>query len=123
MSRAELGRWGEDVAAEYLGSLGWVILERNWCAVRSVAGVAGELDIIAVDGETLVVVEVKTRAGGLYDDPAEAVTRAKLAKMRSLTRAWLSGSERYWPTVRFDVVSVHRDDIDDRRIRHLRGVF
>ncbi|PVY32905.1 putative endonuclease [Williamsia muralis] len=109
--------WGEDAAAEYLVGLGWVLVQRNWrCRY-------GELDVIAVDGDALVVVEVKTRTGSLYGDVAEAVTVAKYQRMRRLAGVWLREQGRRWPVVRFDVVAVQLDSKDSVSISHLRGVF
>ncbi|MEO9327738.1 YraN family protein [Gordonia aurantiaca] len=120
--RAHVGRLGEDAAAEYVGSLGWVVLERNW------RNRYGELDLIAADGPVLVVVEVKTRAGRTYDDPVMAVTPEKLVRMRRLTRMWLAEQEPKWAQVRFDVISVRLDGFAPdgparMRIRHHRGVY
>ncbi|AZZ81920.1 MULTISPECIES: YraN family protein [Gordonia] len=124
--RAHVGKLGEDIAAEFVGSLGWVVLERNW------RNRYGELDLIAVDpqdraGPTLVVVEVKTRASRTFDDAVMAVTPDKLARMRRLARTWLTGQERRWHQIRFDVISVQLDGFtpDDAaavRVRHHRGV-
>ena len=59
-----VGRFGEDVAANVLLDAGFSILERNWHAAGIAGGdVRGELDIVARDGDALVVVEVKTRSG------------------------------------------------------------
>lgn len=119
---ARVGRLGEDLAAEYVRDLGWEIVERNW------RNRYGELDLIAVDGPQLVVVEVKTRASHVFDDPAAAVTPTKLARMRRLTRLWLAEHRGAgWQSIRFDVLSVQLDSRDpsagDRaRIRHHRGV-
>ena len=78
-----LGRFGEDVAARYLTAAGLVILERNWrCS-------AGELDIIAADGPTLVFCEVKTRSSTLFGSPAESVTPVKAGRIRHLALRWL----------------------------------
>ncbi|PYE14045.1 uncharacterized protein UPF0102 [Williamsia limnetica] len=64
-SRREVGQLGEDLAADFLDGLGWVVLVRNWrCRY-------GELDLIAAEGPDLVVVEVKTRSGALFGDVAE----------------------------------------------------
>ena len=101
-----IGQIGEDIAAEYVATLGWQILARNW-RTRN-----GELDLIAADGDTLVVVEVKTRASRTYTDPLGAVTPQKLRRMRLLARQWLAQQERFWETVRFDVVSVQLDVAD-----------
>ncbi len=114
-----LGRYGEDVACRHLLTTGWEILERNWrCG-------AGEIDIVARDGEALVVVEVKTRSSDTFGSPQEAVTPAKVARLRTLAAMWLSGPGVYRrpPTeVRVDVVAVRRPTRGPAVVEHLRGV-
>ena len=79
-----LGKSGEQAAAEYLESSGLRILDRNWrCAT-------GEIDIVAVDRQTLVVAEVKARTSTRYGTPIEAVSRAKRARLRRLAVQWLN---------------------------------
>ena len=63
----ELGKWGEELAATYLEEKGYVILERDWKSGHH------DLDIVAKDGDTLVIVEVKTRRNRLFGDPEEAI--------------------------------------------------
>ena len=58
-SHNELGKWGEDIAADYLQRQGYTIIERNWKSGHR------DLDIIALDGQTLVIAEVKTRGNRL----------------------------------------------------------
>jgi putative endonuclease len=111
-----LGRYGENVAAGYLQAAGLEILERNWrCS-------AGEIDIVAKDGETVVVCEVKTRSGEAFGDPVEAVTRAKAARLRRLAALWLSTRGVRAQEIRVDVVGVHRGRRGAASVRHLRGV-
>ncbi|MGN6444532.1 YraN family protein, partial [Amnibacterium sp.] len=78
----DLGRRGEEEAAAYLADLGYRIIERNW-RCRS-----GEIDIVAMDGAELVIVEVKTRSGRGFGDPLEAVDPAKLTRLCVLAGAW-----------------------------------
>lgn len=78
----DLGRRGEDEAATYLTSLGYRIVDRNWRCPR------GEIDIVALDGGELVVVEVKTRSSRAYGDPLEGVTAEKLTRLCVLAGAW-----------------------------------
>lgn len=114
--RQRLGRLGEDLAAGHLLGLGMRVIERNWrCRL-------GELDIVAMDGECLVVCEVKTRSGRSHGDGAEAVTWRKLARLRQLGAAWLA--ERRWPVaeMRIDVVSVTLARSGEAAIDHLTGV-
>ncbi|MGW9266867.1 YraN family protein [Gordonia terrae] len=120
--RGHIGRLGEDVAADYATSLGWVVLDRNWRTRY------GELDLVACEGSILVIVEVKTRASRTYDDPVMAVTPTKLTRMRRLARLWLAAQDRRWSQIRFDVVSVRLDqaapdDLARARVRHHRGVY
>jgi putative endonuclease len=111
-----LGRYGEDVAASYLRSVGLEILERNWRCP------AGEIDIVAQDGETLVVCEVKTRSGDAFGNPVEGVTPAKAARLRRLAALWLAAREVRFPEIRVDVVGVLRGPRGPATVEHLRGV-
>ncbi|HEX4018836.1 MAG TPA: YraN family protein [Frankiaceae bacterium] len=119
-----VGRFGEQTAARYLEAAGLTIVERNWRAPR-VAGsdLRGELDLVACEGDALVVVEVKTRSGTGFGTPAEAVTADKARRVRRLAVAWLAGhpGERR-TSVRFDVVSVVRGP-EGVTVEHLRGAF
>ncbi|WP_169077494.1 YraN family protein [Microcella alkalica] len=77
-----LGRTGEQLAVDHLIDQGFEIIERNW-RCRD-----GEIDIVAREGRTTVVVEVKTRGGTAYGHPLEAITPVKLARLRRLAGAW-----------------------------------
>jgi putative endonuclease len=113
----ELGRWGEQIAADFLTGQGMVVLSRNWRCRW------GELDLVAADGGRLVVCEVKTRSGTGYGHPAEAVTRRKMGRIRQLTRCWLAEHRVRWCEVRFDVLSVLWLSDGEPCVEHLRGVF
>ena len=95
-----LGRWGEDLAAEYLRRKGYRILAANWrCRL-------GELDLVAEDGTYLCFVEVKERKNAAYGPAAAFVDRRKQEKLRAAAMLYLS---RY-PTdlqPRFDVVEIY----------------
>ncbi|EFQ83152.1 putative TIGR00252 family protein [Aeromicrobium marinum DSM 15272] len=95
-----LGRYGEQVAATHLISIGMVVLDRNWTCRH------GEIDLVARDGQTLVICEVKTRTSTRYGGPFEAVTGAKAARLRRLAAAWLQAHDVDPPSLRIDVVSV-----------------
>jgi len=115
--RAELGARGEAVAARYLERRGLVVLDRNWRCRE------GEIDLVATDGATLVIVEVKTRSGLGYGGPAEAVTRQKLARMRRLAQLWLAAHRMGWVDVRFDVVAVLARPGSAVEVEQYPGVF
>ncbi len=111
-----LGRYGEDVASRHLVESGFAILERNWRCD------AGEIDIVARDGDTLVVCEVKTRRGNRFGTPLEAVTPHKVARLRRLAYRWLADRQVRAPSIRLDVVGVLRHDRGAAEVIHLRGV-
>jgi putative endonuclease len=111
-----LGRLGEDAAAEHLGRMGWVIIDRNWrCA-------EGELDIVARDGPELVVCEVKTRSSTGFGTPAEAVTPAKATRLRRLADRWLAAHGIRTSSVRIDIVGLVAVGRGRFSIDHHRGV-
>ena len=112
-----LGAMGEELAASALTAAGMRILDRNWRCRH------GELDLVAVDGDTIVFVEVKTRSGLGFGSPAEAVTYAKQRRIRMLAQRWLADSDRHWPHVRFDVVAVLVDRRREPAVTHLPAVF
>ncbi|MGN6605717.1 MAG: YraN family protein [Jatrophihabitans sp.] len=117
-----VGRFGEDLAARHLQQAGLTLLDRNWrCHTRDLRG---ELDIVALDGATVVFVEVKTRSTLAFGRPSEAVTPVKLARLRRLAAHWLAEQtdEVRWREVRFDVVSVLRRSPTGPVVEHLAGV-
>jgi putative endonuclease len=111
-----VGAYGERVAVRLLTEAGIDVVDRNW------RGESGEIDIVAMDGDDIVVVEVKTRSGTGFGHPAEAVTRAKLARLRRLAAEWLSAHEVHAAGVRIDVVAVIRHRAGAATVEHLRGV-
>jgi putative endonuclease len=119
VGRTEVWRAGEDLAAAHLTSLGWRIVERNWrCA-------AGELDIIAVQPgrpDVVVFCEVKCRRGTAFGQPVEAITQAKLAKLRELTLHWLRAQDRPAPSIRVDAIGVLLPRDAPPTIDHRRGI-
>jgi len=115
--RQELGEKGEEIAARYLVSRGYRILERRYRVAE------GEIDIIACQGKNLVFVEVKTRASLSCGTPQEAVTPSKQKKIRRVALHYLQGSGRVYDEIRFDVIGITIDDKGDYRIEHIREAF
>jgi putative endonuclease len=126
--RVALGRYGEMVAADHLVASGMTVLARNWRCRE------GEVDIVALDGDVLVMCAVKTRRGVGFGTPLDAVTPAKAARLRRLALRWLAdqraavaagGAPQFdrYAEVRFDVVSVLRPLSDPTIVEHLRGAF
>jgi len=113
-----VGRYGERVAARHVEASGLEVLERNW------RGAGGELDLVARDGDVLVAIEVKTRRGTAFGHPAEAVTVAKLARIRRLTGQWLAEHPAVrCREVRVDVVAVVLPRSGAAEVEHLVGVL
>lgn len=119
--RRQLGRNGEDRACERLVSEGMSIVARN---VRTRYG---EIDVIAMDGMTLVFVEVKTLRSGRTRGPAtpiQAVGRRKQLQVRQLARAWLGeNSPPRCSEIRFDVVGVTVNPDGSAVIEHVKAAF
>ncbi len=111
-----LGRRGEDLAAGFLESLGMRVVDRNWRCPE------GEIDIVALDGDALVIAEVKTRKSLDYGHPFEAVDAEKLARLHRLAAAWCRDHELRMPLRRVDVIAVLDDGIGEPAVEHLRGV-
>ena len=111
----ELGKRGEEMAVQYLTEKGYEILERNWRNTHK------EIDIIAKDGECLVVVEVKARQSDEYGDPDNAVTRQKQWRLISAANAYLFQNKLDSDT-RFDIISIVFKD-DEPIIEHIEDAF
>ncbi|MCU1691222.1 MAG: hypothetical protein JWM64_313 [Frankiales bacterium] len=116
--RQALGRYGEELAVEHLQAAGLQVLSRNWRCRE------GELDVVCRELRTVVFVEVKTRSGTGFGEPAEAVTLRKARRLRVLATRWL---EQHRPPdaadLRFDVVSVVRRRGYAPVVVHLQGAF
>lgn len=112
-----IGAYGEDVAVRHLEELGLVVVARNWRCD------AGEIDIVALDDDVVVVCEVKTRSGLGYGSGLEAVTPEKGARLRRLAVAWLYANGRPGRPVRIDAIAVHRLRSGPPHVEHVRGAF
>jgi Predicted endonuclease distantly related to archaeal Holliday junction resolvase len=95
----ELGKMGEDIAAKYLFEKGYEIVTRNWHHGHE------EIDIVAKDGDMLVIVEVKTRKTDEFGDPDLAVTKGKQRSVIRTADAYVIEHDLDVET-RFDIVSV-----------------
>ena len=98
--RRQLGDHGEDLAAAALKQQGYKILERNYVTPL------GEIDLIARQGKTVVVVEVKTRKSTRFGSPQEGVSVTKQGRLRRLADYYLKAKRLTGSPVRFDVVAV-----------------
>jgi putative endonuclease len=113
-----LGERGEDAAATYLKRKGYRILARH------LDSRLGELDIVAVDGRTVVFVEVKTRTSAGAGHPAEAIDERKQRRMTQAALGFLKSHRLLNQSARFDVVAITWAE-DSRRptIEHYVNAF
>jgi putative endonuclease len=110
------GRRGEQEALNLLLGKGHRILERNFRASR------GEIDLITLDGETLVFVEVKSGSAGVFGEPEDRVDGRKQKRIGSVAAAYLAGNPPGHQDCRFDVVSVVRER-GSTVLRHIEDAF
>jgi putative endonuclease len=116
-ARQAIGIYGEQLAARHLEAAGLVILARNWRCPD------GEVDLILQDGDDVVFCEVKTRRGALFGSPAEAVSPAKVRRLRRLAVRWLAESSTHPREIRFDVVAVLPQRRGATVVEHIRAAF
>jgi putative endonuclease len=115
---ADTGRHGEDLAHRYLRRRGYVVVARNW---RPAAG-AGEIDIIAWQGATLVFVEVKTRTANEWSAPEREIDADKIRALQRAVRFWLKNNQA--EQVRFDVIAVTGDKPEHfDKLEHFEDAF
>lgn len=116
-ARQAIGAYGEQVAARHLTELGMAVLERNWRCDE------GEIDILLRDGATLVVCEVKTRSSLAAGTPHEAITDAKLARLKRLGERWAHERGIRPDGIRIDLVAVLRPVRGAAVVEHVRGLL
>jgi putative endonuclease len=116
-ARDELGRRGEDEAARHLRSLGYRIIGRRERVLR------GDLDIIALDGRTVVFVEVRSRSSTEHGHPAETVGRDKQRRIAELAAAYIRRHRLEDQSVRIDVVAVTFPEDATPVVEHYQNAF
>lgn len=109
------GAEGENLAKEFIIKKGWKILDTNW------KGGTCEIDVIAMDGKTLVFIEVKARTTAIYGWPEEAVGKAKQRNIADAAEIYIE--EKNLDTeIRFDIISVLTKD-GAAQVYHIRDAF
>ena len=118
MTNKEIGNFGEDMAWEFLENNGISVIKRNYHARM------GEIDIIAMDGDTIVFAEVKTRSTKNYGTPGEFVDLNKQRKIIKTAIYYLGCDDI---DMRFDVIEVmYRkagDAVSLTEINHIKNAF
>jgi putative endonuclease len=110
------GKTGEDIAAAYLEREGFRILDRNW-GTRM-----GEIDIVAMEGDTMVFCEVKARMSLEYGPPECAITAEKLKRLRRAAVAYMASHQHRAAEYRFDAVAILFDN-GRPLVTHFRNIL
>ncbi len=115
MENQEKGKWGEEAAVRYLRGKGFEILDLNWRFLHL------EIDIVAKEGEELVIVEVKTRGTDAFGEPEVFVNKSKQSKLIRAANLYLE-QKKLNNEVRFDVVGIVKRN-NESVLRHIPGAF
>ena len=112
----ELGKIGEEIAAQYLLRKGYKILRRNFFFDKA------EIDIIAQkDENTIVMVEVKTRNSAFFGDPQEFLTKNKIKLLVKAANEYIVSNELH-AEVRFDIIAVLKNQKMEK-LEHFENAF
>ena len=120
--RTKLGDWGEELEVRFLEEKGYKVISTKYrCSY-------GEVDIVAMDGEELVFVEVRTRSPGNFGTPEESVSAHKLRRLMATCQDYLQKSGQEAVNWRVDLISVRLEKGRSRtptveRIDHLSHVL
>jgi len=112
----DLGQLGEQLAKDYLNSLGYELLEERWRYNKA------EIDLIYKDGAALVFIEVKTRSSAYFGQPEEFVNDKKKKLMTMAASAYMRKINHDWE-IRFDIVSIMVLPNADNNIQHFKDAF
>ncbi|MDA0194867.1 MAG: YraN family protein [Bacteroidetes bacterium] len=114
MLNKKIGEWGERLAAEFLIEKGYEIIEKNYRFSH------GEIDLIAMKGELLVFVEVKTRSGLYFGYPEDAVNTNKIETIGKVAEEYIYAIN-WHGGVRYDVIAIlNKKPLE---IRHFEDAF
>jgi len=112
----DLGNKGEELATQYLRGQGYLLLATNWRCLKD------EIDIIAMDGDMLIIVEVKTRTTSYYGEPQMFVNRNKQKFLIRAANEYIR-QKGFRGECRFDIISIVMAEGKPPRIDHLKDAF
>ena len=104
MKKRETGALGEKIACDFLGKIGYDLLETNYRYPE------GEIDIIAKQADTLVFIEVRTKKSRLFGSPEESITQVKKERLKTLAERYGQEHDNLPSTWRIDVVAIQMDN-------------
>jgi putative endonuclease len=118
-AKDERGRAGEKRAAAHLRERGYDVIDANWRCSQ------GEIDLVAVRGAQLVVVEVKTRRTDAFGHPFEAIDERKRARLWRLAMAWIVAHPEAarGRRLRLDAIAITGDDPESASLEHLEDAL
>ncbi len=116
MSKVKTGKFGESLAADFLKTKGYEILERNYRFGH------GEIDLIAKDKESIVFVEVKYRKSLKYGYPENAISKRKIAQVKKIAEAYLHENEIYDVECRIDVITILKNSAGKLIFNHYENI-
>lgn len=115
-NRKILGKWGEQKAKDYLLSEGYRLLAENW------RNRYGEIDLIMLEGETVVFVEVRTKKNNNYGYGFETVNKKKQEQLLKMANMYLSAKKWWNRNIRFDVISIDAEN-GRYKLRQIKNVI
>ena len=111
----EVGKKGEDIAVVYLQGKGYIICERDWHSNHR------DIDIIAIDQDTMVFIEVKTLTNNDFREPEDSVNKRKITYLRSAINHYIKSHQIDKPC-RFDIISITGPEQISPVIKHYEDV-
>ena len=111
----ELGKFGEELAVDFLQQKGYTILETNWTFQKA------EIDIIAQKENTLAIVEVKTRSSIEFGLPQDFVKPKKIQLLVKAVNEYVTSNDLE-TDVRFDIVAIFKES-NEYKIEHIEDAF
>lgn len=112
----DFGKQAEDFSVAFLQEKGYEIIARNFFYQK------GEIDIIALFNNQIIVVEVKARNSTIFQEPYEAVNKRKIKLIVSAADAFVQAGNRK-ETVRFDIISVLKENDGKLKATHIEDAF
>ncbi|MBM4175373.1 MAG: YraN family protein [Ignavibacteria bacterium] len=112
-----VGKTGEDLAENILIEAGYKIIKRNFRFGH------GEIDIVAMDGDCLVFVEVKSRRTLEYGEPEYSITQSKIKQLKRIAEAYYYINKIESQECRFDVITILGDLKNNPKINHIKNAF
>lgn len=115
----DIGKWGEEQAAQYLIKKGWYIRHRDWHEGHR------DIDIVAIDEDSsiLLIVEVKTRSSECWGEPDNAIDLEKKQNIIHAAAAYIRSQRMWHCQIRYDTISVIGTPASGAIITHKENAF